>query len=206
RPTGGLATAATFSFYGNKILTCGEGGAITLNDPQLETRVRTLRGQGADPRRQYYFPVTGYNFRLTNLAAALLCGQLERHGEILATRRALFSAYQEQLAGIPGLGFQPVACWAEPAPWLFSITVDEARYGHSRDEVREMLKAHGFETRPFFHPLHHLPPFHEASRSRGEHLPITDRLAASGMNLPTFNGLTFEEIEALSTAIRRFQH
>ncbi len=73
RVVGGLAKMATFSFFGNKILTCGEGGAITLNDPQLDTRLRILRGQGMDPQRRYYFPVTGYNFRLTNVAAAILC-------------------------------------------------------------------------------------------------------------------------------------
>lgn len=205
RPTGGLAKAATFSFFGNKILTCGEGGAITLNDPQLEARVRTLRSQGADAKRPYYFPITGYNFRLTNVAAAILCGQLERHAEILAQRHRVFDAYREQLAGIPGIGFQPVADWAEAAPWLFSITIDEDAYGRSRDEVMAMLKAQGCETRPFFKPLHRLPPFREESRQRGEVLPQTDRLAAAGMNLPTFNGLSEWEIEAICTAIRSFQ-
>lgn len=205
RPTGSLATAATFSFYGNKILTCGEGGAVTLNDPQLELRVRTLRSQGADPGRQYYFPVTGYNFRLTNVAAAILCGQLERHDEILAQRRAIFAAYEEQLVDVPGIGLQPVAEWADPAPWLYSLTIDAAVYGRSRDEVMAMLKAQGFETRPFFMPLHRLPPFRVEARQRGDHLPITDRLSATGLNLPTFNSLPQREIEAVCTAIRRFQ-
>lgn len=204
RPTGSLASAATFSFYGNKILTCGEGGAITLDNPQLEARIRTLRSQGADAQRPYYFPVTGYNFRLTNVAAAILCGQLERHDAILDRRNRIFRSYQELLAGIPGVGFQPVADWAEPAPWLFSITIDEEEYGRSRDAVMAMLKAEGCETRPFFHPLHRLPPFREEARERGDALPHTDRLSGSGLNLPTFNGLSESRIEAICTAIRRF--
>src|SRR6516164_140891 len=98
RTTGSLGTLATFSFYGNKILTSGEGGAVTINDPALELRMRTLRGQGMDPQRRYYFPVTGYNFRLTNVACALLCAQLERCDQILKRRTQIFSLYREHLA------------------------------------------------------------------------------------------------------------
>src|SRR5205823_3509984 len=107
RPVGGLAHLATFSFFGNKLFTCGEGGAITLSNPPLETRIRILRGQGMDPQRRYYFPVTGYNFRLTNLACAILCAQLERREQVLARRRAIYSAYRRLLGGLPGLSFQP---------------------------------------------------------------------------------------------------
>src|SRR4051794_23071679 len=93
RPVGSLAEIATFSFYGNKVLTSGEGGAVTLNNGQLYKRLSTLRGQGMDPRRRYYFPVTGYNFRLTNLAAAVLCAQLERSKELLERRAAIYRQY-----------------------------------------------------------------------------------------------------------------
>jgi perosamine synthetase len=202
RPVGSLAPIATFSFYGNKIFTCGEGGAITLNDPHLELRTRTLRGQGMDPQRRYYFPVTGYNFRLTNLACALLCAQLARHGEIIGRRRQIFSAYREMLVGIPGIGFQPVAAWAQPAPWLFCITVEEKEYGRSRDELMALLEEQGIETRPFFIGLHQLPPFREESQRRGEKLPITDSLSSSGMNLPTYASLTDGDMERIGRAIR----
>ena len=164
RPVGSLASVATFSFYGNKIFTSGEGGAITLNDPQMEVRIRTLRGQGMDPQRRYYFPITGYNFRLTNVACAMLCGQLERRGQILERREQIYQQYLERLTGIPGISFQPVADWAKPAHWLFCITVNEAEYGCSRDELMRLLDKEGIETRPFFIPLHSLPPFREESR------------------------------------------
>src|SRR3990172_5886206 len=119
RPVGSLAGLATFSFYGNKIITSGEGGAVTLSDPHMETRLRALRGQGMDPHRRYYFPVTGYNFRMTNIACAILCAQMERREEILASRRRVFRSYRERMEDVKGIGFPPVAPWAEPAPWLF---------------------------------------------------------------------------------------
>ncbi len=203
---GGLAQMATFSFYGNKIFTCGEGGAITLNDPHLELRIRTLRGQGMDPQRRYYFPVTGYNYRLTNVAAAMLCAQLERQKQILERRKQIFQIYHEQLAGIPGISFQPVAPWAEPVPWLFCITVDKQLYGLSRDELILRLDKVGIDTRPFFMALHHLPPFREESAKRGEILPVTDQLSNTGMNLPTYVGLSNDDIERIATAIRSFRN
>jgi perosamine synthetase len=202
RATGGLAPLSTFSFYGNKIFTCGEGGALTLSDPHLELRIRTLRGQGMDPQRRYYFPVTGYNFRMTNVQAAMLCAQLERHETIIGQRKRVFSAYKEQLAGIPGIEFQPCAPWAEPAPWLFSIVVDAAAYGHTRDELAHLLAEDGIETRPFFVPLHTLPPFRGQSKARQEHLPVTNLLSEGGMNLPTYNALSLDDISMIADRIR----
>jgi perosamine synthetase len=203
RPAGGLADLGTFSFYGNKIITCGEGGAVNVNSKHLELRLRTLRGQGMDPQRRYYFPVTGYNFRLTNLAAAILCAQLDRHEQILAGRRRVFATYKELLAGIPGIGFQPVASWAEPAPWLYSITVDRNEYGRSRDELASLLAEKGIDTRPFFLALHKLPPFREESKHRGEVLPLTDALSETGMNLPTFSALTDSQLDYIAGTIRQ---
>lgn len=205
RVSGSLAPIATFSFYGNKVFTSGEGGALTLDDQRLERRVRMLRGQGMDPQRRYYFPVTGYNYRLTNVACALLCAQLERREDILGRRRQVFAAYREGLSGTPGIGFQPVAPWAEPSPWLFCITVDSKEYGSTRDQLMESLEREGVETRPFFIPLHRLPPFAEQSRRRGEDLPVTDRLGATGLNLPTYTDLPDEHIAQIADLIRGFR-
>jgi perosamine synthetase len=203
RPVGGLADIGTFSFYGNKIITSGEGGAVTIQDPDLARHARQLRGQGVDPARRYWFPIVGHNFRLTNLAAAILCAQLERFDEIVARRWEVFEAYRRGLAGVPGMGFQPIAPWAVPAPWLFCITIDPARYGHTRDELMTLLDEQGIETRPFFVPVHQLPPYAQGDPARGGGLPFTDRLAASGMNLPTFAGLTDADIARVCDAIRR---
>ncbi|MHB8066505.1 MAG: DegT/DnrJ/EryC1/StrS family aminotransferase [Desulfobaccales bacterium] len=205
RRVGNLATMATFSFYGNKIITCGEGGALTLDDKKLETRLRTLRGQGMDPERRYFFPVTGYNFRLTNLASAILCAQLERHEQMMALRKKISRNYQEGLEGVPGIGFQPLSSWAEPAPWLFCITVDETRYGRSSKDLAGLLEEQGIETRPFFLPLHHLPPFREESQKRQEYLPITDQLGARGLNLPTFTNLKENQQLQIVEAIKKLK-
>jgi perosamine synthetase len=201
RIAGSLADLATFSFYGNKPFTCGEGGAITLDDPALEARVRLLRGQGMDPDRRYYFPVTGYNYRLTNVACALVCAQLERRDEILGERQRIFERYRELLTDVPGLTFQPVAAWAEPTPWLFSVLIDPGEFGMSRDDLAEELATHGIETRPFFVPLHTLPPFRDASCERRDDLPWTERLAGSGLSLPTYNGLTGAQQEWIAETI-----
>jgi perosamine synthetase len=198
RPTGGLGSIGVFSFYGNKILSSGEGGALTVNDPEIEARIRLFRGQGMDPARRYWFPVVGYNYRLTNVSCAILCAQLERLDQILATRRRLFEGYRQRLAPVGGLGFQPMAPWAEPAPWLFCITVDAEQFGRTRDELAELLALEGIETRPFFHPLHHLPPYLNATAGA---LPITERLAATGMNLPTFAGLTDADLDRVAEVI-----
>lgn len=203
RPAGSLARVASFSFYGNKIFTSGEGGAITLDDPLLERRARLLRGQGVDPDRRYFFPITGYNYRLTNVACAMLCAQIERAETILRRRREIFSLYRQELADVPGVGHQPVATWAEPAPWLFSVTIDGAAFGRTRDELADALSAEGIETRPFFLPLHRLPPFVEESRRRGEILPVTDRLSAEGINLPTHTRMTDGDVLEVAEAVRR---
>jgi perosamine synthetase len=202
RPTGSLARLGVFSFYGNKVITSGEGGAVTLDDPALERRARLLKGQGVDPERRYFFPITGYNYRLTNVACALLCAQLERAPAMVARRRAIYAKYREALEGVPGIGFQPQAAWADVAPWLYSITVDARAYGRTRDDLAALLAERGIETRPFFRALHRLPPFAEESRRRGESLPVTDRLAESGLNLPTYTQLSDREVGLVAAAVR----
>jgi len=198
RPTGGLGSIGVFSFYGNKIVTSGEGGAITVDDRELEERIRLLRGQGMDPARRYYFPIVGYNYRLTNVACAILCAQLERFPELIAGRQRIFDGYRRRLEGVAGIGFQPVATWATPAPWLFCITVDSERLGCSRDELAAVLDRAGIETRPFFRPLHTMPPY---SNGTWTNLEVTERVAASGLNLPTSTMVRDPELDRIADAI-----
>ncbi|CAN5671752.1 GDP-perosamine synthase [soil metagenome] len=198
RPTGSLAPIGAFSFYGNKIVTSGEGGALTVDDPELERRIRLLRGQGMDPARRYWFPVVGYNYRMTNVAAAIACAQMERLPEIISERRQIFAGYQARLDGIPGLGFQPIAGWAQAAPWMFCLTVEPDAFGRTRDELAAELDRRGIETRPFFHPLHRLPPY---SGGSGADLPVTDHVASVGLNLPTYIGLSDRDLDRVAAAI-----
>lgn len=200
RVTGSSADMTVFSFFGNKIITCGEGGAITTDDPDLDRRIRLLRNQGMDPERRYFFPVVGYNYRLTNLACALLCAQLERRQHLVGRRRAIYAHYRRHLEGVPGLGMQPVAPWAELTPWLFCLTIDAERFGSTRDEVMASLHRNGIDTRPFFIPIHRLPPYAEG-RQRPLNLPETERLAASGLNLPTFSGMSDAQIDRVCATL-----
>tara|TARA_R110002049_G_scaffold72490_2_gene187226 strand:- start:263941 stop:265146 length:1206 start_codon:yes stop_codon:yes gene_type:complete len=201
RPVGGLGRLATYSFYGNKTISCGEGGAITTNDPQLALRLRTLRGQGMDPQRRYYFPVTGYNFRLTNVAAAILCAQVERQESIIAKRERVFGWYDDQLAEVDDIELQPKSSWAKTTPWLYCATVRRDS-PISRDQLMADLDKRGIETRPFFIPLHTLPPFRERSMLRNESLPITDDLCSRGLNLPTYCQMTEETVTRVCDAIK----
>jgi perosamine synthetase len=155
-----------------------------------------------DPDRRYFFPVVGYNYRLTNVASAILCGQLEHWEAMLEARRAVVRTYDEELRGVDGLGMQPVATWASPTPWLFSMTVDRDRFGASRDELMKHLAGRGVETRPFFVPLHTLPPYVAGARQQNAELPTTDRLAASGLNLPTHSRLPLETVHQIAEAVR----
>ncbi len=202
RRVGALGHIATFSFYGNKIITSGEGGAVTVNDPHLYQRLKTLRGQGMDPKRRYFFPVIGYNFRITNVACAILCAQLERYTELVQSRSRLFESYQALLAGVSGLALQPAAPDVSVAPWMFCVRIEADLFGRSRDQVMRDFEEANIEVRPFFVPLHSLPPYREESRRRNIVLPHTDLIASQGINLPTAPNLGNEEIRRVCAVLK----
>ena len=206
KKVGSFGNLATFSFYGNKTFTCGEGGALTINDKSLVTKMKMLRGQGMDPNRRYYFPIIGYNYRLTNVAAAILCAQIERLEKILEKRRLIFDMYKERLAEVDGIIFQPKASWANISPWLFCILIEEEKYGMSRDELMRCLQEAGIETRPFFIPLHQMPPYQYLnSNYEDTELQHTIRIAKMGVNLPTYNMLQQDEINYICEKIISFK-
>lgn len=200
RMVGSIGHAASFSFYGNKILTSGEGGAITFQDAHMERRYRMLRGQGMDPDRRYYFPIVGFNFRMTNVAAAILCAQMERRHEMVQRRQAIWNRYTDRLEGMPGVRLRPVHDWAELCPWLFACLIDEVEAGVSRDTVAARLLERGIETRPLFVPLHTLPPY-RLTTAQTVSLPTTDRLGAQGIMLPTFSSLPLGEVDRVCDAL-----
>ncbi len=203
RSVGGLADAATFSFFGNKIFTSGEGGAVTFNGDQLNVRLKALRGQGMDPKRRYYFPIIGYNYRLTNIACALLCAQLERRDAILSRRNEIFSQYNEQLSSVPGVHLQPIAEWATISPWMYSVVIDPDSFGYTRDELIAYLAEAGIDSRPFFVPIHELPPYRDCPTIGN--MAHTSTLGRDGLMLPTYNHLTCEEIDFVTATIRQMR-
>jgi perosamine synthetase len=198
RPAGSLGDVATFSFYGNKIITTGEGGMLTTADRDLALHIRQLRGQGQDLERRYWFPMVGFNYRMTNVAAAIGLGQVERFDWHLGRRREIAEAYRARLAGVPGLRFSPEADWAESAYWISCVVLgDEVAIG--RDEMMAALDARGIETRPFFIPMHALPMY-ESAAARGT-FPVAGDLAARGINLPSGAGLTDDDVERVAAAV-----
>ena len=202
RPVGSLGKIGIFSFHSAKVITSGEGGVISLNDEQLELFIRMVCSHGMDNQRRFFFPVVGFNYRLTNMSAALLCAQLERRETILDQRNTIFNIYTEELKNIPGISIRPVMSWAKVSPWLFSIVIDLRKFGHSRNELIQELAKKGIESRPFFIPVHSLPAFREASW-RAE-LPVTDRLCGNGINLPTYNRMTIEEVKQVTNTIKNY--
>lgn len=198
RPTGSLADVTTFSFFGNKVLTSGEGGCVTTSDAALADRMRLLRNQGMDPQRRYYFPVLGYNYRMTNLCAAVLCAQLERADEIIARRDRVIAGYEEQLADEPALSAQPVAAGVRRAPWMAAFLVGAEGDGTSRDALARALARLGVETRPFFVPIPDLPAHHDPDAD----CPVTADLSRRGINLPTYADLAEPAVKAVVERVR----
>jgi perosamine synthetase len=198
RRAGSLGDVATFSFYGNKNLTTGEGGMCLTADEALAAKIRMLRGQGMDPARRYWFPIVGYNYRMTNIAAAIGCAQLERVDWHLGRRREVFAWYHELLAGVPQVEMQPTADWARHACWMFTVLLRE---GIDRDAVAKALHAAGIETRPVFPPMHLLPPY--AHLAPAGSLPVGEDLSRRGLNLPTGAHLSRADVERICTELRR---
>lgn len=198
RRVGSLGDIATFSFFGNKIITTGEGGMITTTDQDLDTRVRLRRGQGQDPDRRYWFPIVGYNYRMTNVAAAIGLGQLESIDEHLAARRRVAAAYDERFANGGARCTLPVT---RPGyvnvNWLYTIVLDDD-VEHERDHVIERLAAAGIETRPVFYPMHVMPVYRQPSGS----FPVAERLGARGISLPTHGRLTDADIDFVADTLR----
>jgi len=195
RKVGAIGTIGTFSFFGNKIITTGEGGMVVTDDPALADRARHLRGQGVSPTRTYWHDVLGFNYRMTNIAAAIGCAQLERVDETIAAKRRLAAWYREELDGVPGVGLQDEAPWASAVSWMNCILVPAA----IRDDLMAHLADAGVETRPFFYPAHTLPMY-----ASGARFPTAEGLAASGINLPSHPTLTREEVAEVGGLVRRF--
>lgn len=189
RRVGGLADAAIFSFYGNKIITTGEGGIIVTGNQAWAERAFFLENQGRYSDNPYWHPEIGYNYRMTNIQAAIGLAQLERIDEMIAIRRRNAAHYSRRLAGAAGLILPPEMPWAQNVYWMYSVIVT-GEFGLTRDEVRAGLRAAGIDTRPFFYPVHTLPMY-----NTGQSLPVAEELGRQGLNLPSGATLTPEQID-----------
>ncbi|MGI9068870.1 MAG: DegT/DnrJ/EryC1/StrS family aminotransferase [Pyrinomonadaceae bacterium] len=195
RLVGGLGDIAAFSFFGNKIITAGEGGILTTNDRRLAKKIRLLKGQGVDPQRRYWFPIIGYNYRLTNLQAAVAVAQFERIDWFIERRREVARWYEEALRPLP-VTLPSEAAWAKTVCWLYSICLPEEI---ERDVLIEQLMERGIETRPFFYPMHQMPPYYEPD---GDLMfPVSTSRAMRGLSLPTSAKLSRDEVAYIALMI-----
>lgn len=195
---GSLGLVNAFSFYGNKIITSGEGGMLTTNDAALDGRLRFLRDHAMSSEKRYWHPEVGYNYRMTNLQAALGVAQMERIEEFIAKKRWIASMYNQCLAEIPYLALPPEAAWAKSVYWMYSILVKELS-PVSRDDIRAFLLSQAIDSRPFFYPIHTMPPYYQA-----ESLPVSEQLSRQGINLPSAVTLTEEKLDRVVQALRHW--
>ncbi|MBA3357180.1 MAG: DegT/DnrJ/EryC1/StrS family aminotransferase [Pyrinomonadaceae bacterium] len=200
RRVGSLSDVAAFSFYGNKIISSGEGGMVVTDSEELGRYAAQLRGQGMDLNQRYWFPIIGYNYRMPNLTAAVGLAQLELIDWHLNRRREIASWYRDILRDVPGIGWQSAKDGRKNVDWLFTIILDEP-IRVSRDDVIARLSERGVETRPVFYPMHVLPPYREMGQEDGL-FPVAERVARSGLSLPTWAGLQRKDVIYVCDALR----
>jgi perosamine synthetase len=194
RRAGGLGKCGVFSFYGNKVITTGEGGMLTTNDREFYQRARRLRDQAMSPQRRYFHEERGFNYRITNLQAALGVAQLERIDDFLDRRAEIMNWYDREIATTDQIRLNRVTNWAKSAFWMICLEVDwfdETR----RDAFMQALKARGIDSRPYFCTMSSMPMYKQSP------LPISARKAQIGLNLPSYYELTKLEVQRIGSDV-----
>ncbi|MDP3184549.1 MAG: DegT/DnrJ/EryC1/StrS family aminotransferase, partial [Anaerolineales bacterium] len=186
---GSLGEINAFSFYGNKIITTGEGGLLTTDEDALAEKVRFLRDHAMSPEKRYWHTEVGFNYRMTNLQAALGVAQMERIEEFIARKRWIAESYNQGLREVAAIRLPPEAPWATSVYWMYSILLNKD-FPLSRDEVMARLRQQNIDSRPFFYPIHVQPPY-KADIS----LPVAENLSRRGINLPSAVTLSEEDIQ-----------
>jgi perosamine synthetase len=195
-----IGDVGCFSFFANKVITTGEGGMTLTKDAALHERMALLRDHGMSKTRRYWHLEAGFNYRMTNLQAALGLAQMERIDHFLEARRNVVNHYNKNLSQLPGITTPLEADWARNIYWLYSIEIDPVAACIDRDHLAIKLMEAGVETRPVFPPLHVQPAY--GSGKYGTH-PVAERFAERGMSLPTSNALTVAEAEKVCQALTK---
>ena len=197
---GALGDLGCFSFNGNKIITTSGGGMLVTNNAQWARQVRHLATQAREPVPHYQHHQIGYNYRLSNLLAAVGRGQLQQLDQRVERRRANFQFYQAALGDLPGLSFMPELAGSRATRWLTCVQIDEALFGNSPEGLRLALEAENIEARPVWKPMH-LQPIYKACRLRGGQ--VAEQLYQQGLCLPSGSSLTENELQRIANLIRQ---
>ena len=201
RRCGGLGHISTFSFYANKLITTGEGGMVLTNNSAYAERARSLRNLCFRPDRRFRHTELGYNFRLTNIQAAIGLAQFDRIDEILAKKRWMGQAYTERLKGLPGLSLPVEEPWARQVYWMYGMVLDEDT-GMDAAVFARRLEEKGVDTRPFFLGMHEQPVLRERGLFSGQHFPVAERIARQGLYLPSGLALTERQLHYVCDSIK----
>src|SRR3990170_5152621 len=172
---------STFSFFGNKAITTGEGGMVCTNNDSLADLSTRIKGQGLAKNQEYFHDIVGYNYRMTNICAAIGCAQLERIDQILINKNRVAKSYIKNLEGLP-VKFHVEVGDVKHSYWMFTILVVSES---ERVALRNFLKKNGIETRPTFHPVHTMPMY-----NKGEKFEVAEDLGSRGINLPSYPDLS----------------
>lgn len=198
---GTIGDIGCFSFNGNKLITTGAGGMLVTNNEELGDKGKFLSTQAkiTNENKSFYHPEIGYNFRMPNILAAMGCAQLEKLDEYIKIKRENAAYYNELLKDIKGITLPVEKEWAKNVYWLYSIVIED-EYGVSRDDLIKILATNRIESRPFFMPIHKMPPYRNC---RTGDLSVTEELSRKGLNLPSSVGLSKREIEKVCEIIVR---
>ena len=195
RHVGTFGEISTFSFFGNKTVTTGEGGMVTTNDATIAERARHLKGQGLAKHRVYWHDVVGYNYRMTNICAAIGLAQMERADDLIARKRKLALDYDAALDGSGIETHSPQQKGFEHSYWMCSALVPQ---GLDRDAVMAAMWQDGIETRPVFYPVHTMPMYSQ----KYERHPVAEEIARRGINLPSWPDLSPPQLRRVVDSLR----
>lgn len=196
KKVGNLGTIGCFSFYGNKTITTGEGGMVVTNNKRLADKARFLKDHAMSKTKKYYHPILGYNYRMTNIQAAIGLAQLEQIQKFLDKKIKIAHMYNQLLGAAHGVVIPPKAGWATNSYWMYSVLIDKVKYGMSRDQLIQALKKHNIDSRPFFVPMHKLPMYRT-----DEVFPVAEKLALQGINLPSSTRLSDADVRKVAKVI-----
>jgi len=200
RSAGSIGDVGCFSFYANKIITTGEGGMVVTDDDEIAKKAREYRNLCFKPEKRFYHTELGYNYRMTNLQAAVGVAQLEQIEKFIEIKRRNARLYIDLLKDIDGLKLPVEKDWVRNVYWMFSIEL-KPQLAMSNEELASRLKESGIATRPFFLGIHEQPVFHKMGLFIGEQYPVAEKLARKGLYLPSGLSLTGDQIETVCDAL-----
>jgi len=201
---GAIGDVGCFSFYANKIVTTGEGGMVVTNDDAVAERARRLKDLAHAPQKRFLHTELAFNYRMTNVQAAIGVAQLEEIEKHIEIKQDMASEYKRLLSGVSGLTLPCQKEWARNVYWMYAVLV-EKEFGLTRDDIMAKLKEAGIDTRTFFIPVHEQPVFAKEREYQGLSFPIAEELSRIGFYLPSGLALTKSQIEEVCRAIKRIR-